>query len=244
MFTYVNEISLQVIVRELPRGTSSSKSKKAVCTVSNLHDITKFTPHIMVFLSLNITQHVRMCFSQYTCVCFTMSVYQVTLDMLTGFHFHGNIHSDMMMFMLKAGIQRRKERHNILSALRTAWRQSWNLQEPTGTYRNLPVTCTPSISLEFTFIINRRTIYITACCLIDKWLAIYKCFIFFDLHMHQVTSFKCWSPILPSATQTLGDILVYVLPQFLPNLPKMCKKRAFLLRCLTHRMYRASFWSQ
>ena len=120
LFTYVNEISLQVIVRELPRGTSSSKSKKAVCTVSNLHDITKFTPHIMVFLSLNITQHVRMCFSQYTCVCFTMSVYQVTLDMLTGFHFHGNIHSDMMMFMLKAGIQRRKERHNILSALRTA----------------------------------------------------------------------------------------------------------------------------
>ncbi len=33
-----------------------------------------------------------------------------------------------------------------------------------------------------------------------------------DLHMHQVTSFKHWSPILPSATQTLGDILVYVVP--------------------------------
>ena len=56
--------------------------------------------------------------------------------------------------------------------------------------------------------INRWTIYITTSCLIERWLAIYKCFISFDLHMHQVTSFKHWSPILPSATQTLGDILV------------------------------------
>ncbi len=100
--------------------------------------------------------------------------------------------------------------------------------EPTG----VPVTGTPAISLEFTFIINRCTIYITTSCPIDRWLAIYKCFISFDLHMHQVTSFKHWSPILPSATQTLGDILVYVLPRFLPNLPKMCKKRAFLLHLI------------
>ncbi len=70
--------------------------------------------------------------------------------------------------------------------------------EPTG----VPVTGTPSISLEFNFIINRWTIYKTTSCLIDRWLAIYKCLISFDLHMHQVTSFKHWSPILPSATQT------------------------------------------
>ncbi len=43
-----------------------------------------------------------------------------------------------------------------------------------------------------------------------------KCLISFDLHMRQVTSFKHVSPILPSATQTLGDIL--------PDLPKYVKR--------------------
>ncbi len=88
----------------------------------------------------------------------------------------------------------------------------YTVLEPTG----VPVTGTSSISLEFNFIINRWTIYITTFCLIDRWLAIYKCFIFFDLHMHQVTSFKHWSPILPSAAQTLGDIIVYVSKFVLP----------------------------
>ncbi len=65
----------------------------------------------------------------------------------------------------------------------------------------VPVTGTPSISLEFNFIITGGP-SIKHSCLIDRWLAIYKRLISFDLHMHQVTSFKHWSPILPSATQT------------------------------------------
>ena len=100
-----------------------------------------------------------------------------------------------------------------------------------GSYR---YTCagTQTICL---IIIYRWTIYILTSCPINRWLAIYECLISFDLHMHLVTSFKCWSLILPSATQTLGDVPVYVLPGFLPNLPQMCEKRAFLLHCLTHR---------
>ena len=63
-----------------------------------------------------------------------------------------------------------------------------------GSYR---YTCAGTISL---IIIYRWTIYILTSCLIDRWLAIYKCLISFDLHMCLVTSLKCWSPILPSAT--------------------------------------------
>ena len=41
----------------------------------------------------------------------------------------------------------------------------YTVLESTG----VPVTGTPSILLEFNFIVNRWTIYITTSCLIDRW---------------------------------------------------------------------------
>ena len=95
---------------------------------------------------------------------------------------------------------------------------------------------TPSISFEFYFIINRWTIYIITSCLIDRWHA-NKCLLSFDLHTHGVTSFKHWSLISPAASQTLGDIFVYALPKWQPNLPKMSEKGSFLLHSLSQRRY-------
>ncbi len=57
-------------------------------------------------------------------------------------------------------------------------------------HTGVPVTGTPSIYLEFNFIINRWNIYKTTSCIIDRWLAIYKCLISFDLHMNYITSFN------------------------------------------------------
>ena len=64
----------------------------------------------------------------------------------------------------------------------------------------------------FYFIYNRWVIYKSTSCLIDRWQAIYKCLLSFDLHMHGVTSFKHGSLILPTVLKTLGDIFVYALP--------------------------------
>ncbi len=48
----------------------------------------------------------------------------------------------------------------------------------------IPVTGTPSISLVFYFIHSRWAIYKSTSCIIDRWQAIYKCLLSFDLHMH------------------------------------------------------------
>ncbi len=52
--------------------------------------------------------------------------------------------------------------------------------------------------------------------------------------MHLVTSFKHWSLILPAASRTLGDIFVYALPKWQPNLPKIPEKGRFLLHYIVY----------